>query len=179
MNSTFKTVVLWVVLIGVVTVLWQLIKNVGNASKDVEISYTQFQTQLAQGNIKKVTIVGNEAHGEYVHDSSKTFHLVVPGTNPDLLKDLKANNVEVVFKDNQGLNWPMWIFQFSPFLLRNLMGRGASSVKLAVLLDKQSARCIALQPDYFGFLLNEAFVVGYGLGAPDVGRNLPFIAARK
>jgi hypoxanthine phosphoribosyltransferase len=67
----------------------------------------------------------------------------------------------------------------SEFLLRNLMGRGASSVKLAVLLDKQSARCIALQPDYFGFLLNEAFVVGYGLGAPEVGRNLPFIAARK
>jgi hypoxanthine phosphoribosyltransferase len=67
----------------------------------------------------------------------------------------------------------------SDFLLRNLMGRGASSVKLAVLLDKQSARRIALQPDYFGFMLNEAFVVGYGLGAPDVGRNLPFIAARK
>ena len=67
----------------------------------------------------------------------------------------------------------------SEFLLRNLMGRGASSVKLAVLLDKQSARCIALQPDYFGFLLNEAFVVGYGLGAPDVGRNLPYIAAKK
>src|SRR5215469_1523282 len=67
----------------------------------------------------------------------------------------------------------------SEFLLRNLMGRGASSVKLAVLLDKQSARCISLQPDYFGFLLNESFVVGYGLGAPDVGRNLPFIAARK
>jgi hypoxanthine phosphoribosyltransferase len=67
----------------------------------------------------------------------------------------------------------------SEFLLRNLMGRGASSVKLAVLLDKQSARRIALQPDYFGFMLNEAFVVGYGLGAPDVGRNLPFIAVRK
>src|SRR5215472_10224320 len=67
----------------------------------------------------------------------------------------------------------------SEFLLRNLMGRGASSVKLAVLLDKQSARRIALQPDYFGFLLNEAFVVGYGLGAPDVGRNLPYIAAKK
>jgi len=67
----------------------------------------------------------------------------------------------------------------SEFLLRNLMGRGASSVKLAVLLDKQSARRISLQPDYFGFMLHEAFVVGYGLGAPDVGRNLPFIAARK
>jgi hypoxanthine phosphoribosyltransferase len=67
----------------------------------------------------------------------------------------------------------------SEFLLRNLIGRGASSVKLAVLLDKQFARRISLQPDYFGFMLNESFVVGYGLGAPDVGRNLPFIAARE
>lgn len=64
------------------------------------------------------------------------------------------------------------------FLMRNLVGRGAASVKLAALLDKQSARRVPLQPDYFGFLMNESFVVGYGLGAPQVGRNLPYIAAR-
>lgn len=64
------------------------------------------------------------------------------------------------------------------FLMRNLHGRGAASVKLATLLDKQSARRIPLQPDYFGFLMNESFVVGYGLGAPHLGRNLPYIAAR-
>jgi len=67
----------------------------------------------------------------------------------------------------------------SEFLLRNLMGRGASSVKLAALLDKQSARRISLQPDYFGFLVDESFVVGYGLGAPHIGRNLPYIAAKE
>ncbi|HET6933706.1 MAG TPA: phosphoribosyltransferase family protein [Candidatus Angelobacter sp.] len=66
----------------------------------------------------------------------------------------------------------------SEFLIRNLMGRGARSVKLAVLLDKQASRRVSLQPDYFGFLMNESFVVGYGLGAPDIGRNLPYIAAR-
>jgi hypoxanthine phosphoribosyltransferase len=66
----------------------------------------------------------------------------------------------------------------SEFLLRNLIGRGAISVKLAVLLDKQSARRVSLQPDYFGFLVEEAFVVGYGLGTPHVGRNLPYVAAK-
>jgi hypoxanthine phosphoribosyltransferase len=66
----------------------------------------------------------------------------------------------------------------SEFLLRNLMGRGASSVKLAVLLDKQSARRVSLQPDYFGFLMNESFVVGYGLGQQHFGRNLPYIAGQ-
>lgn len=66
----------------------------------------------------------------------------------------------------------------SEFLMRNLFGRGAATVKLAALLDKQSARRVPLQPDYFGFLMNESFVVGYGLGAPQTGRNLPYIAAR-
>jgi len=67
----------------------------------------------------------------------------------------------------------------SDFLLRNLTGRGAASVRLATFLDKQSARRIALQPDYFGFLMDEGFVVGYGLGANEVGRNLPYIAAKE
>ena len=66
----------------------------------------------------------------------------------------------------------------SEFLMRNLIGRGAASVKLAVLLDKQSARRVSLQPDYFGFLMNESFVVGYGLGEHHLGRNLPYIAGR-
>jgi hypoxanthine phosphoribosyltransferase len=66
----------------------------------------------------------------------------------------------------------------SEFLIRNLMGRGASSVKLAVLLDKQTSRRVSLQPDYFGFLMSDVFVVGYGLGAPHLGRNLPYIAAK-
>ena len=63
----------------------------------------------------------------------------------------------------------------SDFLIRNILARGAASVKLAVLLDKQAARRISLQPDYFGFLIDESFVVGYGLGAPQLGRNLPYI----
>ena len=67
----------------------------------------------------------------------------------------------------------------SEFLIRHLQGRGAASVKLAVLLDKQSARRVSLQPDYFGFLVNESFVVGYGLGESHLGRNLPYIAGRE
>jgi hypoxanthine phosphoribosyltransferase len=65
----------------------------------------------------------------------------------------------------------------SDFLLQNIRARGAASVKLATFLDKSSARRVALQPDYFGFILDESYVVGYGLGAPQLGRNLPYIAA--
>jgi hypoxanthine phosphoribosyltransferase len=63
----------------------------------------------------------------------------------------------------------------SDFLMQNLRARGAASVKLATFLDKSSARRVALQPDYFGFILDESYVAGYGLGAPHWGRNLPYV----
>ncbi|HVZ18267.1 MAG TPA: phosphoribosyltransferase family protein [Terriglobales bacterium] len=65
------------------------------------------------------------------------------------------------------------------FLARNLLARGASSVKVCTLLDRQSGRRVMLQPDYFGFLVDDKFVFGYGLGAPDLGRNLPYLATTK
>lgn len=65
------------------------------------------------------------------------------------------------------------------FLVNNLLGRGAASVKVATLLDRQAGRRVMLQPDYFGFLLDENFVFGYGMGAPRMGRNLPYVATTR
>ncbi len=66
----------------------------------------------------------------------------------------------------------------SEFLMSDLRSRGAASVKLVTLLDRQSARRVPLQPDYFGFLVDETFLVGYGLGAAEqTDRNLPYLAA--
>lgn len=62
------------------------------------------------------------------------------------------------------------------FLIRNLTARGAASVKVAALLDRQTGRRVMLQPDYFGFLVDETYVFGYGLGNPKMGRNLPYVA---
>jgi hypoxanthine phosphoribosyltransferase len=63
------------------------------------------------------------------------------------------------------------------FLVRNLLSRGAASVKVAVMLDRQSQRRVFLQPDYFGFIVDEKYLVGYGLGLADLGRNLPYVSA--
>jgi len=64
------------------------------------------------------------------------------------------------------------------FLVRMLSLRGAASVKIAALLDRPSGHRVAIQPDYFGFLVDETYVFGYGLSGPgDVGRNLSYIAS--
>lgn len=67
--------------------------------------------------------------------------------------------------------------QTTEFLVRSLVSRGAASVKVATMLDKQTGRTIHLQPDYFGFLIND-YAIGYGLGAPHLDRNLPYIMAK-
>jgi hypoxanthine phosphoribosyltransferase len=66
----------------------------------------------------------------------------------------------------------------SEFLMNDLRARGAASVKLVTLLDRQAARRVPLQPDYFGFLVDETFLVGYGLGAVEqTNRNLPYLGS--
>ena len=65
------------------------------------------------------------------------------------------------------------------YLLSNLKSRGASTVKLAALLDKFERREREVPIDYLGFKIPDHFVVGYGLDFAERYRNLPFIAVLK
>jgi hypoxanthine phosphoribosyltransferase len=65
------------------------------------------------------------------------------------------------------------------YLMANLKSRGASSVKLAALLNKPERRLRNVTIDYLGFDIPDAFVVGYGLDFAERYRNLPFIAIVK
>jgi hypoxanthine phosphoribosyltransferase len=58
----------------------------------------------------------------------------------------------------------------------HLHSLGAASVHVAVLLRKQGRQQIPLEPDYCGFDIPNAFVVGYGLDYNDEYRHLPYVA---
>ncbi len=65
-------------------------------------------------------------------------------------------------------------------LMEILDSRGASSLKIATLLDKPEPRIKKeLTIDYCGFQIPNKFVVGYGLDAAGRYRNLPFIGIVK
>ena len=49
-------------------------------------------------------------------------------------------------------------------------------LRLAVLLDKPSQRVSQVKPDYFGFTVEDRWVVGYGLDSDGLYRNLPYIS---
>lgn len=64
-------------------------------------------------------------------------------------------------------------------LLPMLKERGANSVKLATLLSKPARRKVDVPVDYNGFVIPDAFVVGYGLDYDSRYRNLPYIGILK
>jgi hypoxanthine phosphoribosyltransferase len=67
------------------------------------------------------------------------------------------------------------------FTVEYLKSKGAKSVKICTLLDKPSRRKpgITLQADYVGFVVPNAFVVGYGLDFNEKYRNLPYVGILK
>lgn len=61
-------------------------------------------------------------------------------------------------------------------LLNELERHNPSSIRTAVLLWKQGRSEVQIAPDYHGFQIPDAFVVGYGLDYNDDYRHLPYIA---
>jgi hypoxanthine phosphoribosyltransferase len=61
-------------------------------------------------------------------------------------------------------------------LVRHMGDRGALSVRTAVLLRKIGRQQVPFEPEYCGFTIPDAFVVGYGLDYNDDYRHLPYVA---
>ena len=67
------------------------------------------------------------------------------------------------------------------FTYKHLLAKKPASLKICTLLDKPARRKpgITLQPDYVGFTIPNAFVVGYGLDFNEHYRNLPYVGILK
>jgi len=60
-------------------------------------------------------------------------------------------------------------------VLELLSGRQPKSLKICALLNKAERREVDVRIDYYGFVIPDKFVFGYGLDADEYYRNLPFI----
>jgi len=56
-----------------------------------------------------------------------------------------------------------------------MTSRGASTVQTCLLLDKAEKRQVPIEADYKGFVVDDRFVVGYGLDLAHHYRGLPYI----
>lgn len=67
-----------------------------------------------------------------------------------------------------------WTLRLS-YLAENMKARKAASVKICTLLDKPSRRQVDVGVDYCGFVIDDLYVVGYGLDYDGRYRNLPYV----
>ncbi|WP_027701432.1 hypoxanthine phosphoribosyltransferase [Metaclostridioides mangenotii] len=61
-------------------------------------------------------------------------------------------------------------------LVATLETRKPKSLKLCTLLDKPERRTADIYVDYVGFVIEDKFIVGYGIDYDEKYRNLPYIA---
>ena len=62
------------------------------------------------------------------------------------------------------------------FEIRNYLSKkNPNSIKTCCLLDKKEKREFDINIDYYGFVCPDVFVVGYGMDASGMYRNLPYI----
>jgi hypoxanthine phosphoribosyltransferase len=88
---------------------------------------------------------------------------------PELLPDLRGRSVlllDDILDTGQTLH----------HLREHLQSLGVASLRVAVLLRKEGRQQTAVQVDYCGFDIPDAFVVGYGLDYNDEYRHLPYLA---
>ncbi len=148
MNSTVKTVVFWLVILLSAVLLWTVVKNSSGGQKDKEINFTQFLSDVNQGNVAKVTITGQQVKGEY--KDKAPFHTTAPTNYPDMYKTLNDKGVAVNIGDTSGGGWPSWIFNLAPvillaalwfFMIRQVQTGGNK----ALSFGKSRARLLSMQ----------------------------------
>ena len=60
-----------------------------------------------------------------------------------------------------------------------LNSRSPASVNIVTLLDKPQRREVPMEPEYTCFVIEDEFVVGYGMDYAEEYRNLPYIGVLK
>ena len=99
MNSTVKTVVFWLVILLSALLLWQVVKTGQSGQKDKEINFSELRlTDVDDGNVKDVTINGQEVKGKYKNDNSG-FHTTAPANYPDMIKTMRDKGVSINIRD--------------------------------------------------------------------------------
>ena len=109
-----KNLILWVV---IAVVLMSVFNNFGPPSPRANaLSYSDFISQVKEGNVARVTIQGRTLHGEMA--GGERFTTYTPD-DPQLLNDLLGNGVAVVAKppEEQGLLTQIFISWFPMLLL--------------------------------------------------------------
>ncbi len=118
MNQFYRNLALWVLIILAMFFLFNTFKTQNVETE--EISFTDFILSVDGGKVRDVTIKGQEISGRYTESSGKqkkVFRTYAPD-DPDLVKTLRAKNVQITAKPLDDNPWYMTLLvSWLPMLL--------------------------------------------------------------
>ena len=132
MNNHFRNFALWVVIALLLIALFQLFQNPGQRTNTSEIAFSQFLTEVRNGNVRAVTIQEREIAGQYA--TGGRFQTYAPA-DANYIETLDAQGVTIRAEPpNDGISlwgilatwFPMLlILGIWLFLMRQMQGGGA------------------------------------------------------
>jgi len=149
-NSTVKQLVFWLAILLSGILLWQLVRSAnGSGAKDRDVKFSEFLSEVDEGKVRDVTIVGQEVHGTYT-DGKTQFHTTAYPNYPDLIKTLRDKHVDFTVKDVSGNGSWTWLVNLAPigllavlwFIMIRQMQTGGNK---ALSFGKSRARLLSMQ----------------------------------
>jgi len=148
-NSTVKTVIFWLVIVISAILLWQVVRTSSTGQKEKPINFSEFLTEVDQGNVSEVTITAQEVRGKFKNQT--TFNTTAPANYPDMIKNLRDKGVNINIRDVTNGSWPLQLLgTWAPlillaalwfFMIRQMQTGGNK----ALSFGKSRARLLSMQ----------------------------------
>jgi cell division protease FtsH len=148
-NSTVKTVIFWLVIVLSAFLLWKVVQTGSTGQKEKAINFSQFLTEVDQGNVSEVTISAQEVRGKFKDQSG--FNTTAPANYPDMIKNLRDKAVNINIRDATNGSWPLQLLgTWAPlillaalwfFMIRQMQTGGNK----ALSFGKSRARLLSMQ----------------------------------
>jgi len=111
LNHTSKNISLWLVITLIMLLMFQFFKN--SEGPVPSLTYSEFVSMVEKGQVVKVTIQGNKIAGNSSQGPFKTY----APKDPDLVKLLLSNGVNVSVKPEEDGSWLQVFLSWVPMLI--------------------------------------------------------------
>ncbi len=154
MNANFRNFALWVIIGLLLIALFQLFQSPGQRTVSNDIPFSQFLNQAEQGDVREVTIQGQQIIGTY--NSGGSFQSYAPESAGEYVEMLRSKDVRIIARPPQEsfsllgalISWfPMliilgiWIF-----VMRQMQGSGGKAMGFGKSKAKLLTEAMAVSP---------------------------------
>ena len=91
--NNLRNLMLWIIIALLLVALFNMFQGTSPHTNSKTLTYTEFTQYVQEGQVKSVTIQGDQINGQLNGDQS--FRTITPANDPDLIPTMKAKKVNI------------------------------------------------------------------------------------